>query len=61
MFGIKNARRSAGQHKLVVGCGVNQLIAGRFSPRLGDDHLLSGDDVIDLSCSAPICYSPATG
>ena len=49
MFGIKNARRSAGQDKLVLGCGVNQLVAGRFSAWLGDDHLIFGDDVIDLS------------
>ena len=31
MFGIKNAGRSAGQDKLVVGGGVNQLLAGRLS------------------------------
>ena len=54
MFGIKNARRSAGQDKLVLGCGVNQLIAGRLSAWLGDDYLIFGDDVIDLSCSTPI-------
>jgi hypothetical protein len=51
VFGIKNARRTAAQHKLVVGGGVNQLIADGPTTRLGDDYLLSGNDVIDLACS----------
>src|SRR5712692_11335352 len=51
MFGIKNAGRSAFQDKFIVVRGVNQLIAGRFSARLGDDHMVLGDDVIYLSRS----------
>ena len=40
MFGIKNARRSAGEDKFVVGGGVNQLIARSPADRLSDDNLL---------------------
>jgi len=54
LFGIKNARRSAGQDKLVIGRGVNQQISRRPPAWLKDRNLSAGDDVIDFPVPAPL-------
>src|SRR5277367_3220458 len=48
MFGIKNARRSAGQHKLVVRGCIYELTPGASAVWLSDDDVLLGDDPINL-------------
>ena len=40
LFGIKNARRSAGQDDFVVGGGVSEAITGGVTSGLGDDNLI---------------------
>jgi len=49
MFGIKNARRSAGQDEFVIGGGVEQFLALGFSiGLLPDDDIAFGYHVIQL-------------
>jgi hypothetical protein len=47
-FGIKNARRPAGEYKLVIRSGVNQLLSLRPALGLDDHHIALGDHVIEL-------------
>src|SRR5580692_10287568 len=61
MFGIKNARRSAGQDKFVVRGGVNKQIAGGTPVGLGDYDLLLGNDLVEFSRSRKRLAGTTTG
>jgi hypothetical protein len=52
LFGIKNAGRPAGEHKLVVDGGVDQLLAVGSAVRLLDDYIVLGNHVIELAGAA---------
>ena len=49
MFGIKNAGRSAGQHELVIGGSVDELLPLRPALGLLDDDIVLGDHAIELT------------
>src|SRR5580704_12415335 len=51
MFGIKNARRSAGQDEFVVRSGVSKEIAGGAAVGLSDHDLFLGNDLVEFSGS----------
>ena len=65
MFGIKNARRSAGEDELVVGGGVDQGFAGAPAVGFGDDDGAGGDDFLQAAGTADgdfaACAAPALG
>jgi hypothetical protein len=48
LFGIKNARRSARKHELVLSSRVNQPLAFRTTARLLDDYVPLGNHVVEL-------------
>ena len=52
MFGIKNARRSASHHELILACRINQAVASRPTAGLRDHHASARDNVVDLTCVA---------
>src|SRR5271157_6533196 len=51
VFGIKNARRSAGQDELVFGGGVNQLLPLGSTVGLLDNDVAQGDHAVELAGS----------
>ena len=51
MFGIKNARRSAGQDELLFGGCVDQLLTFGASVGFGDDDVVLGHEMVELSGS----------
>src|SRR5271155_5861748 len=50
-FGIKNAGRTAGKNKFVIGGRINQPIPARVTVRLGDLDLLFGNDFVEATHS----------
>ena len=51
-FGIKNARRSAGQDELVIGRRVDELLSLGPTLRLLDDDVVLGNHAIQLPSAA---------
>jgi hypothetical protein len=49
LFGIKNARRPAREHKLVFGSRVNQLLTLRPTLRFLDHDIAFRDHFVELS------------
>jgi hypothetical protein len=52
LFGIKNARRSAREYKLVVGSGIDELLAVGSAVGLLDDYIVLSNHVIELAGAA---------
>jgi hypothetical protein len=48
-FGIKNARGSAAEHRFVIGCGIDELLAHGATARLLHDNVPLTDYPIELS------------
>ena len=63
MFGIKNARRTAGEDEFVVRGSVGEEIAGGAPVGLGDHDLILGDDFVEFSGTGEklICGAAGSG
>jgi hypothetical protein len=49
LFGIKNARRSAGEDKFIFGGGVDQLLSIGVPVRFLDENIAFGDHSVELA------------